>query len=274
MKKNNFYNSSKRRTPWDGKEDLSPTQAFIKSNYLDTYYNRHPILKTTNEAELLNSLEVRCCKYCGSTSFIKKGFTGNGIQRYKCKDCDKYFTIISNSLFENHKISILGWIEYLLNLFGYVSFRSNIYEEGSPEEIFNNPQKEKTRQFIQGSKVLEFDIQDKDFDFYGANTTIEEYCHKNHISYTKSYHLQSIFEELCVQILMPLLKDDYHIHFMIDYSEINELLNATILYGKEKINIEESNNEMSLNIINAFTDNIEYSNIDGEYVNKLILQIK
>lgn len=124
MKKNNFYNSSKRRTPWDEVESLTPTQAFIKSNYLDTYYNRHPILKTTNEAELLNSLEVRCCKYCGSTSFIKKGFTGNGIQRYKCKDCDKYFTIISNSLFENHKISILGWIEYLLNLFGYVSFRS------------------------------------------------------------------------------------------------------------------------------------------------------
>lgn len=124
MKKNDFYSSSKRRTPWDGKEDLSPTQSFIKSNYLDTYYNRHPILKETNEAELLNSLNVRCCKYCGSTLFIKKGFTSNGVQRYKCKDCDKYFTILSNSLFENHKISILSWIEYLLNLFGYVSFRS------------------------------------------------------------------------------------------------------------------------------------------------------
>jgi len=36
------------------------------------------------------------CKYCSSTSFIKKGFrkTDNRgkIQKYFCKDCNKFFT--------------------------------------------------------------------------------------------------------------------------------------------------------------------------------------
>lgn len=122
--KNHPYSSSQRRTPWDGKEDLSPVQAFIRSRYLDTWQSHHRVLKETDEAELLNHLEANCCRYCGSVSFIRNGYTSNGIQRYKCKDCSRTFTVLSNTLFDSHKISIMEWIEYLLNLFGYVSFHS------------------------------------------------------------------------------------------------------------------------------------------------------
>ena len=122
--KNHLYSSSQRRTPWDGKKDLSPVQAFIKSNYLDTWYSHHSLLKETDEADLLNRLEVNCCRYCGSVDFKRHGFTSNGVQRYRCNDCQRTFTVLSNTLFDSHKIPILEWIEYLLNLFGYVSFHS------------------------------------------------------------------------------------------------------------------------------------------------------
>lgn len=124
MKNNQFYSSSRRRTPWDGKTDLTPIQSFIKSNYLDAYNRKHPKLSETNEADFINSFDVKICKYCGSINFKKAGYTSNGIQRYKCKDCDKTFNILTNTLFDNHKISILEWIEYLLNIFGYSSFNS------------------------------------------------------------------------------------------------------------------------------------------------------
>ena len=124
MKNNQYYGSSKRRTPWDRKKELSPVQSFIKSNYLDTYYDRHPKLKSTNEANLINSFSPECCIHCGSINFKKNGLTFNGIQRYKCTDCRRSFTILTGTLFEDHKISITEWIEYLLNLFGYVSFHS------------------------------------------------------------------------------------------------------------------------------------------------------
>lgn len=124
MKNNKYQSSSKRRTPWDEQDELSPVQSFIRSNYLDTYYNRHPELNETNEAELLNSFGVHSCRICGSESIKKNGFTKNGIQRYKCRNCGVTFTILTGTLFEDHKISLIEWIEYLLNLFGYVSFRS------------------------------------------------------------------------------------------------------------------------------------------------------
>lgn len=36
--------------------------------------------------------KVYCCPICGSASYIKIGFTNKGIQRYKCKDCNKRFS--------------------------------------------------------------------------------------------------------------------------------------------------------------------------------------
>lgn len=122
--KHNPYSSSQRRTPWDGKKDLSPVQAFIRSEYLDTWNRHHPLLRETDEAAFLNLLEVDCCRYCGSVGFKKNGYTSNGVQRYRCTDCSRTFTVLSNTLFDSHKVSIIEWIEYLLNLFGYVSFHS------------------------------------------------------------------------------------------------------------------------------------------------------
>ena len=124
MKNHLYYSSSKRRTPWDGQDELSPTQKFIKDKYLDNYYSKHHKISDTNEADFLNTLNVCFCKHCGSNKFKKYGYSSNDIQRYKCNDCNKTFNVLTNTIFDNHKISILEWIEYLLNIFGYVSFAS------------------------------------------------------------------------------------------------------------------------------------------------------
>lgn len=77
-----YKNHSRKKTPWDHNNDLSPMESFIKSKYLDSYDYKHPSIKDTKEADLLNSYEVSCCKRCNSLDFKKKGFTKNGIQRY------------------------------------------------------------------------------------------------------------------------------------------------------------------------------------------------
>lgn len=70
-----YKNHSRKRTPWDCNTSLSPMETFIKSKYLDSYDYKHPFIKETMEADLLNSYEVTCCKRCASTDFKKKGFT-------------------------------------------------------------------------------------------------------------------------------------------------------------------------------------------------------
>lgn len=124
MKNNTYVSSSRRRTPWEDKECLSPLELFIHDEYHD-HYDIHHNTSLTIEADLLNSIEITECRLCGSINISKKGFTANGIQRYRCRCCGRYFTPTTGTIFEDHKISISEWIEYLLNLFGYASISLN-----------------------------------------------------------------------------------------------------------------------------------------------------
>ncbi len=93
-----------------------------------------------------------------------------------------------------------------------------IYEEGTPEQIFDHPVKERTRAFVNGLKVLHIHVNSESFDFIGTQSQIEEYCYKNQISVKTAYRISSVFEELCVQILMPILSE-CDISMTVEYSE-------------------------------------------------------
>ena len=122
MKKTKYF-ASRRETPWDSTL-RDNVQEFIRNEYLDDYYEKHPALSESNEANLLNAFVPVCCPNCGSLKFTRKGFTSNGIQRYCCKDCGKRFNILTGTLLDNHKISISEWIEFCLNLFRHDSILS------------------------------------------------------------------------------------------------------------------------------------------------------
>lgn len=117
----NRIDTSRRKTPWDDKEKISISQKFIKEKYQDNYKLKHPKLLETKEYELINSVEITKCRYCESYNICKRGFTKNKVQRYFCKDCNKTFIALTNTIFENHKISITEWIEYILDIFNYGS---------------------------------------------------------------------------------------------------------------------------------------------------------
>lgn len=54
---------------------------------------------------------VECCPVCGSKEIIKHGLY-NGIQRYKCKKCDKTFSNTTNSLWSYSKKHPELWIKF------------------------------------------------------------------------------------------------------------------------------------------------------------------
>lgn len=113
--------TSRRKTPWGNNDEMTPTQRFLSEQYESHYKERHPVLRDTGEASLINSFSPECCPYCLSTSFSRFGQTKNEIQRYRCKDCGRTFTPITGTIFDSHKISISEWMEYCLNLFRYLS---------------------------------------------------------------------------------------------------------------------------------------------------------
>jgi polar amino acid transport system ATP-binding protein len=141
--------------------------------------------------------------------------------------------------------------------------QGGIYEDGTPEQIFDHPEKERTRQFIRHLKVLEYSITSQNFDFLGFNTQIEEFGRKHRISQRKIYNIQAYIEEMCVQIILPQLKSPFEMLVTIEYSEEKDDADVVIRYGGAAFDPTKTSNDLSLLLAKKATESIVYS-FDGE----------
>ena len=80
-----------------------------------------------------------------------------------------------------------------------------IYEEGSPAEIFEHPNKPRTIEFIKKQHRLEFEIRGKEFDFPGMMTGVSELILRTKAFGLPWQHGQLVMEELANEILLPCI---------------------------------------------------------------------
>ena len=132
-----------------------------------------------------------------------------------------------------------------------------IYEDGTPEQIFTKPQKDRTRRFIHRLKVLELNITSRDYDFPGTVSAIEEYCRKNLVSPHTCNRIQLTFEELVQQILLPELATP-KLDVVIEYSEDGEAV-MTVNSDAMTTNPLDGADELSLAVLRGATSEITYS---------------
>ena len=150
-----------------------------------------------------------------------------------------------------------------------------VYEDGTPDEIFDNPKKEKTIRFIKHIKVFENLITSKDFDFIGFNTGLEEFGRKSGISQKAIYRAQSVFEELCVQTVLPELSDKFSLYVATEYLQEDDTVTMQIKYSGERFDPKKSDNILSLKIAENAAESIEYSEIhEDDFTNLVVIKIK
>ena len=147
-----------------------------------------------------------------------------------------------------------------------------IYEDGTPEQIFEHPQGENTRRFIRKLKVLELDIDSRDYDFRMAISAIDRYCQKNQIPAKMAYRIQQAYEELVQQMLLPNLKEP-RIHVGIEYSESEESTDFSADYNGEPYDVTEKGDAISLSILKSAAAEIRFTAGGGEYGNRVVLRI-
>ncbi|MGR8981451.1 MAG: amino acid ABC transporter ATP-binding protein [Gammaproteobacteria bacterium] len=148
-----------------------------------------------------------------------------------------------------------------------------IYEEGTPEQIFENPQKEKTRAFI--NRILSYTrrVNSPDYDLYAMNAEIESFCEKQILPRKTRDNLLLLVEEL-LQIYTPYLRTVV-LDMTIAYSEKNERLEIICDSTGEESNPLESKgltDDLGLTIIRNLTESIDYRWLDGK--NRLQFLIK
>ncbi len=150
-----------------------------------------------------------------------------------------------------------------------------IYEDGTPEQIFDHPQKERTIRFIRQLKVFEEHITSKTFDFIGFNSRLEEFGRKNEMSQKTILRLQSVFEELCVQILLPTFPDAFRMCVEVEYSTERNTAKLQVKYDGVAFDPMTSDNFLSITMIENMAKKITYKEIDeGGYKNQIRVNLK
>jgi len=149
-----------------------------------------------------------------------------------------------------------------------------IYEDGSPEQIFDHPQRENTRRFIRKLKVLELTIENRNYDFLGMSAQIYQYCSKNQIPVKTANHIQLAFEELIHQTLIPVLEQP-SIRVVIEYSEAEESAILTIRYNGPSNDVTTKVEELSRKVLTSAVMDSAYSWKENEKrPNQVVLRIR
>ena len=84
--------------------------------------------------------------------------------------------------------------------------QGGIYEDGTPEQVFKNPLKERTRRFIFRVRSWEFTLTPGGTDFYEMMGSLEMFCRRQFMGRQAASDCQLAVEELTVSYLLPALE--------------------------------------------------------------------
>ena len=94
-----------------------------------------------------------------------------------------------------------------------------ICEEGTPGQVFDHPQKEETRFFINGLSGLHMSFLRDDLDYLGLLSKINELAIRQLFAPKFVYRIEASVEEIYLQTILPTLKDNVLVNFDLEYSE-------------------------------------------------------
>ena len=146
-----------------------------------------------------------------------------------------------------------------------------IYEEGTPEEIFGSPKKEKTRIFIKRLKQLPQVIESPDFDFITYSSQLEQFGRNNSLSEKAIHNLLLVFEESVTQGISKK-NGVFPINILTEFSEIDESISFEVSYSGDNFDLVKDGDELSAAIIKKCCSKVDHS-FDNEK-NKLLCVVK
>ena len=120
-----------------------------------------------------------------------------------------------------------------------------VYEEGTPEQIFDNPQKPATKAFINRIRTIEFDLEDRRFDLYGLFGKIQTFCGKYGLGGKVSDKVEHITEEMLCGI-MPFCGP---VKLSVEYSEKTSGISMTFRQENATSAILDKTDEDSLSLM-------------------------
>lgn len=143
-----------------------------------------------------------------------------------------------------------------------------VYEQGTPEQIFDNPSRELTRRFIYRARMFERTVTKNNIDIYALCSEIRSFA----VPYGINQHQSRGIEYLCEELLLPLLgsiqskENEAIIRLVVDESGTSYSVSMEFPMLTDDPLASESIDEMGKKIVEAFTKRlVSEKNSDGRW---------
>ena len=123
-------------------------------------------------------------------------------------------------------------------------------------------------------KVLELNIESRDYDFLGMAGEIDAYCRKNQIPPRIAGRLQLAFEETVQHLLLPALEEP-RIRAVAEYGAETESAEWNIDYGGPRLDVRGTDDRLVQSLLQGVTEEISYAwNEESDLSNQLRITIQ
>ena len=131
-----------------------------------------------------------------------------------------------------------------------------VYEAGTPEQIFEHPERERTRVFINRIREHHYLIRSPRYDLYALQGSLLQFCAK----YYLSEHVQHQVQLLAEEVLQVVPLDKGEVDLALCYSEKMDSVSMELLMPLGIVTVWKAANfapdELSLAIIEGLCDDI------------------
>ena len=141
-----------------------------------------------------------------------------------------------------------------------------IYEEGAPEQIFDNPGKEKTGAYIKRLNQLNLEIKNAGYDFAGFTSELERYARDLLLPEKLIKNIRLVFEEIVSQNLVPYSEvyyNEYPIKIVAEMTDTDDRLRMNINYSGMQYDPTEGTVDLSAVIVKNIAENVNYTYENG-----------
>ena len=132
--------------------------------------------------------------------------------------------------------------------------RGELWESGTPEQIFEDPQRKETRDFIFRVRNWNWEINGIDYDYAAMFSSLQEFCARQFLGRRVTIKCQLALEEITSSLIIPLAQKhgitDPHVTYELSIGEGGDAADLFIDlkdFAESGIDVEE---------IFAFTDDV------------------
>lgn len=139
--------------------------------------------------------------------------------------------------------------------------QGTIYEDGTPEQIFDHPQKPNTIAFIKRIRSLHYPISGRSYDLYEMQARIIEFCNKYFLPEQLVRNVELLSEEV-----MQISPIDNGAELILEYSESTNAVTMQVVlpYAGLVLGAEEEPDMICMAIINGLCSEVKEERISDD----------